>query len=91
MKSGFLAAALLVALPGAALADLAAANTCAASLNANAKMIYDATRPQIKAGVKISDEVRSATRPLVMGGKMSRADAQPAAEAAGKCLAMIIQ
>lgn len=86
-----LLAVLLILVPGAALADLKAANTCSASLSPQGKMIYDATQPRIKPGVKIADEIKAATRPLVMGGKMSRSEAQPAAEAAGKCLSLINQ
>ncbi|MGQ9367925.1 hypothetical protein [Azospirillum sp. ST 5-10] len=90
MKARYLLT-LLAFVPAPALADAAAADNCAAALPADAKMIYDATRPSIAPGVKIADEIRAATRPLVMGGKLSRSDARPAAEAAGKCLAMIVQ
>lgn len=81
--------AILALTPASALADVAAADACAGSLTAHGKMIYDATKPNIKPGVKVADEIKSATRPLVMGGKLNRSEAQPAAEAAGKCLVMI--
>lgn len=91
MKS--LCAAILAAgfafTPAAASADAAAAEACAGDLTPHGKMIYEATKPRIKPGVVIADELRSAVRPMVMGGKMSRSEAQPAAEAAGKCLAKI--
>lgn len=90
VRSGILLAALALGLAaGPALADVAAADKCAAGLNANSKMIYDATKPRIKPGVTVADELKSAVRPMVMGGKLSRSDAQAAAEPAGKCLALI--
>jgi hypothetical protein len=79
----------LTVAPVSAFAAAPEADACAGSLSAHGKMIYDAAKPRIKPGVKIADEIRSAARPLVMGGKLSKSEAQPAAEAAGKCLAMI--
>lgn len=91
-KSKIAVAALVLAFgfgPVAAHADVAAADKCAAGLSAQSRMIYDETKPRIKPGVKIPDELRSAVRPMVMGGKLSRSEAQEAAEPAGKCLALI--
>lgn len=90
VRTGILFAALAFGLPsGSALADVAAADKCAAGLPATSKMIYDSTKPRIKPGVKIADELKSVVRPMVMGGKLGRSEAQEAAEPAGKCLAMI--
>lgn len=75
--------------PAAAFAAAPEAAACASALTAHGKMIYEAAKPRIKPGVTIADEIRSVVRPMVMGGKLSKAEAQSAAEPAGKCLAMI--
>lgn len=75
--------------PATAFAGASEADACAASLTAHGKMIYEAAKPKIKPGAVIADEIRSVARPMVMGGKLSKTEAQWAAEPAGKCLAMI--
>lgn len=75
--------------PAAAFAAASEADACAGALTAHGKMIYEAAKPRIKPGVTIADEIRSVVRPMVMGGKLSKTEAQWAAEPAGKCLAMI--
>ncbi|WP_029009638.1 hypothetical protein [Azospirillum halopraeferens] len=82
-------AVLLALAPLPVLADAPAADGCAATLPADARMIYDAARPNVKPGANVEDELKAAARPLVMGGKLSRSEARPAAEAAGKCLVML--
>lgn len=78
-----------VAAPGPARADQAAAKACADSLDPKARLVFDETAPKVKPGADVKDALRSAVRPLVMGGKLSRDDARAAAEAAGPCLQKI--
>ena len=74
----------LLAAPAAA--NRAAADACAAKLPADAKLVYAAAIGSVAAGIDLRDMVRSKTRALVIGGKLSRGQARPAAEAAGACL-----
>ena len=69
-----------------ALADKAAGDACAAQLDADGKTIYAASLPSVAAGGDVRSVVTDTTKSLVMGGKVGRANARPAAEAAGKCL-----
>ena len=69
-----------------ALADTAAAETCAATLSADSKAIYAAVAPGVTADSVLPDIVRDATIGLVMAGTLDRDNARPAAEAAGACL-----
>jgi hypothetical protein len=71
--------------PGVALADKAAADACAAKLTAKPKLIYDVSYPKI-ATATIPDVLKAETTKLVQAGQVSRAEARPAAEAAGACL-----
>ena len=80
---------LILATAGGALADQAAAMSCATGLAPNARMIYDASLPKVKPGVVLKDVLRGAARPLVMSGKINRGEAPAAAEAAGKCLQLL--
>ena len=80
-----LAAAVLLASGSPALANRAAADACAAKLGSDAKVIYAAVIDSVKAG-DLVENIRSKTRSLVLSGKLERAKAQPAAEAAGACL-----
>ena len=68
------------------LANRTAADACAARLPADAKLIYTATIGSVVPGVDFADNVRSKARELVMAGKLTRDQAQPAAQAAGACL-----
>jgi len=83
------AAALSMSVVPAA-ADRAAADACAERLSAESKLIYAATIGAVAPGTDLREVVRSKTRSLVMGGKLSRSQAQPAAEAAGACLKMAL-
>ena len=74
----------LGATPG--LAGQAEATSCAGGLDANSRMIFNAVLPQVTASTDLRAAVTDATRSLVMGGKIARADAKPAAMAAGECL-----
>lgn len=67
-------------------ADRTAADKCAASLPADSKLIYAASIGAVAPGVDLKEVVRAKTRSLVIGGKVSRGEAQAAAQAAGACL-----
>ncbi len=67
-------------------ANRAAADSCASRLPADAKLIYTATIGSVGPGVNLPDKVRANARSLVMAGKINRAQAQSAAQAAGACL-----
>jgi hypothetical protein len=83
------AAIVLLSLPTLARADRAAANQCAASLPSAGKAIFDKSLPDVLAGKKIVDAVTASARSMVMGGVLQRAEARPAAEAAGSCLKLV--
>ncbi len=70
--------------PNASLA--AALPACAAALSPDARMIYDLVLPDYHPGDVLRDVVRSHTRSLVIAGRLARANARPAAEAAGMCI-----
>ena len=76
--------AILLALP--AMADPAAGAACAAKLPPDAAMIYRATAPEIRHDTVIRDLLTEQVRAMVIQGKLDRAAARPAAEAAGACL-----
>ena len=80
------AIAALLALPCAALADPATGAACAAKLPPDAAMIYRATAPEIRRDTVIRDLLSTRVRAMVIEGKLDRAAARPAAEAAGACL-----
>jgi hypothetical protein len=69
--------------------DPKAASICAAGLAPDAKTIYVATAPKVTPTTVLHDVVRSTTIGLVMAGQLDRANAKPAAEAAGTCLAQL--
>jgi hypothetical protein len=69
-----------------AAANRAAADACAAKLPSAAKLVYAAAIGSVAPGIDLREMVRSKTRGLVIGGKLSRGQARPAAEAAGVCL-----
>lgn len=49
-------------------------------------MIYRATAPEIRKDTVIRDLLTTRVRRMVIEGKIDRAAARPAAEAAGACL-----
>ena len=59
---------------------------CVAKLSPLARMIYDATLPDLHPTDDLREVVRSHTRALVIAGKLEKADAKPAAHEAGVCL-----
>jgi hypothetical protein len=89
MRPFLFAATLAAALPlGSTIsrAGRAEADSCAARLPANARQIYVASIDSVRPDVDLRELVRSKTRSLVIGGQLSRGEAQAAAEAAGACL-----
>jgi len=85
-KTILTSAALLLAIgAGPALADRAAADACAAGLNAEAKAIYDASIDAVGSG-QLKSVVTSSTKSLVAAGKVSMGTARSSAMAAGACL-----
>ena len=80
---------LLVTNPLTALADQKSADACAAKLPKEPAAIYSEVVAQIAPGANVRDIVVSVTRGMVMAGRLSRANARPAAEAAGSCLELI--
>ena len=86
LLSAVAAAATLTLTTVPSLANRATADACAAKLPADAKLIYTATIGSVVPGVNLADNVRSNARELVMAGKLTRDQAQPAAQAAGACL-----
>jgi hypothetical protein len=81
-----LSMAVLPFLAAPSLASKAAADACAAQLSPEAKQVYAATIGEVKPGIDLRETVRAKTKGLVIGGKLGRDQARPAAEAAGACL-----
>jgi len=63
-----------------------ASDACAAKLSPDAKQVYAASIGSVAPGVDMKEVVRSRTKGLVMSGRLNRANARSAAEAAGACL-----
>jgi hypothetical protein len=79
----------LLLLPVAASASEAEADQCAASLSAEAKVIYDAVKPRAAASNDLQATVTEAVRSMVSAGQVSRSSARGSAQSAGQCLRMI--
>ena len=69
-----------------AAAGISEANSCSATLPAQARLIYRETLPQLKPGVNARQIVRTTVISMVQAGKISRDRARANAEAAGECL-----
>jgi hypothetical protein len=82
------AVALVVAVP-VARADRAAADHCAAALPPASQAIYNNSLAAVLHGQSAKDAITATTRSMVMGGTLSRADARPAAQAAGNCMQLL--
>lgn len=80
---------LLLTSPLPVFANQKSADDCASKLPKDSAAIYSNTVAQISPGANIKDLVVEITRGLVMDGRLSRANARPAAEAAGNCLKLI--
>ena len=74
-----------------AVAGQAEAQSCAAGLDANAQLIFNAALPQVAPGADLKGVVTDTTKSLVKGGQIKRGDAKPAAMAAGECLKLAMQ
>jgi hypothetical protein len=81
----------LVASAGSGLATQQAADQCAKRLPTISRAIYDGALPNIRSVADGRSAVINQTEKLVSGGQLSREDARPAAEAAGRCLELILK
>ena len=66
-----------------------AAASCAAGLSGDPRAIYDKTAPHVSSLASLKEVVTTATRQLVMSGKIPQATAKASAQAAGKCLELL--
>lgn len=82
---------MLIALTSPTAADEAAARGCAGKLGKDARMIFEAVAPGVTPSANLRDLVTAKTRELVIGGKINRSVAEPAALAAGECLKQLRQ
>jgi hypothetical protein len=83
------AMALLCALPSSALATRAAGDACAAGLSPPSQQIYSATVASKPAPAAARSIVVAETKRMIRAGALSPIKARSAAEAAGRCLALI--
>lgn len=95
VTASFLAAGIGLALMGPAMADPPPAPApagdvaaCVAGLQPLALRIYNAVKPTLKPGDDLRSAIRSVVKPWVMNGDITRDQARPAAQAAGRCLKM---
>ena len=72
----------LLAAPAAA--NRAAADACAAKLPSDAKLVYTAPIGSVAPGTDLRKMVRSKTRALVIGGKLSRGQGAPGGGSCGR-------
>jgi hypothetical protein len=72
--------------PGAALADADAAQTCAAALPAESKVIYEATAPEFASAEDPRALIKTKVVALVTAGKVAISTAKESAYAAAECL-----
>ncbi|WP_454915071.1 hypothetical protein [Xanthobacter sediminis] len=86
MKKLLLACVLTLSASAPALADQAAADKCAAGLDANGQAIYAAAAPQAASASDLRGLVTDTTKALVGNGTVPRDVARGAAQAAGACL-----
>lgn len=80
---------LLVLVSGPALADPAAAGTCAATLSPGAQAIYAAAAPQVTPTTDLKSLLTTTTKGLVKSGKVSMGSARSSAESAAACLKLL--
>jgi hypothetical protein len=76
-------------LPVGAHAAKPEADTCAASLPAEAKTIYTAVSPSVSSGIDLRALVKEKVTAMVMAGTVARSTARASATTAGKCLVML--
>jgi azurin len=87
----FTAIALLAITAAPAFAGTAEAESCAAGLDANGKLIFSTALPQVSPSADLRAVVTTATKSLVTSGQVPRSAAKPAAMAAGQCLKLAMQ
>ena len=87
----FTALALLAISAAPAFAGAAEAQSCAASLDANSQLIFNAALPQVSPSVDLRAVVTTATKSLISSGQIPMSAAKPAAMAAGQCLKLAKQ
>ena len=86
MLKGIFAAAFIVAVPLAVLADEAGGGGCASGLTPESKLIYDESRAALTPETSLDKVVEEKTRGLVHDGKVSMWTARESAETAYACL-----
>ena len=67
-------------------ADWAAANSCAASLQPRARMVFDAVTANPQPQLALRSVLEARVRELVFTDRLMVVNARPAAEAASECL-----
>lgn len=77
---------LTVLQPIAASADMEAAETCAVTLSADQRLIYEAVKPDVKLDTYLFKLVRTKVIALVTAGRVPRSSAPDDAQIAAKCL-----
>ena len=82
---------LLFAAPGVtgAQPDPVAADACAAKLEPDAKAIYVEAEPSVRKGKDMRAVLTRIMMPKVMHGALTRTTAEPLAESASQCLALV--
>jgi len=67
-------------------ADKAAANSCAATLQPHARLVFDAVIATLLPELKLRSVIEARVRELVFMDRLMISAARPAAEAASECL-----
>lgn len=83
-----IAAAVLLA-PGAAFADKADADACAAKLSAQSKVIYRGVVGQVQRGATLENAVRAVVEPRVQSGRLSEAEGRKLGREAANCARLV--
>jgi hypothetical protein len=87
LRSLIVAAILIV--PGAALADKADADACAAGISPQGKVVYRSAVGYVQRGSTLEEAVRQALKGKVDSGRMSEADARKYGREAGNCARLV--
>ncbi len=85
------AAVMVIGITTGARADKAAADACAAKLNADGQAVYAAVVAANPTTETLRSVVEREARSLVMGGKISRGSARENATEAGECAKLGLQ
>jgi hypothetical protein len=88
MFRSLIVAAVLV-IPGAALADKADADACAAGISPQGRIIYRQAVGYVQRGATLEDAMRRVLKPKVDGGRMSEAEARKYGREAGNCARLV--